>query len=181
MNKQFESLKTRTKIPGTFLLLLAVLGLIPELQTAMAQNYAIDWYKVSGGGGTSTGGTYSVSGTIWKGDEIVAAAQRVPVDHVVVGAANLLRLCNRDASRHRSEHDSERWSRTVPPTALPLNHRTRVTIQVRNYSRPLNQRAHEDESREQIRLPDQLPNAESDADTLRDDLASGPLESSEGV
>jgi hypothetical protein len=68
MNKQFESLKTRTKIPGTFLLLLAVLGLIPGLQTAMAQNYAIDWHKVSGGGSTSTGGTYSVSGTIGQPD-----------------------------------------------------------------------------------------------------------------
>ena len=25
---------------------------------AMAQQYSIDWYKVAGGGGTSTGGTY---------------------------------------------------------------------------------------------------------------------------
>ena len=32
--------------------------------TCLAQNYSIDWYKVSGGGGTSTGGTYQVSGTI---------------------------------------------------------------------------------------------------------------------
>jgi hypothetical protein len=29
-----------------------------------AQSYAIDWYKVAGGGGTSTGSVYSVSGTI---------------------------------------------------------------------------------------------------------------------
>jgi hypothetical protein len=29
-----------------------------------AQTYAIDWYKVAGGGGTSTGSVYSVSGTI---------------------------------------------------------------------------------------------------------------------
>ena len=35
---------------------------------AMAQSYSIDWYKVSGGGGTSTGGTYSVSGTIGQHD-----------------------------------------------------------------------------------------------------------------
>ena len=33
-----------------------------------AQSYSIDWYKVSGGGGTSTGGTYSVSGTIGQHD-----------------------------------------------------------------------------------------------------------------
>jgi hypothetical protein len=30
--------------------------------------YSIDWFKVSGGGGTSTGGTYSVSGTIGQPD-----------------------------------------------------------------------------------------------------------------
>jgi len=32
--------------------------------TASAQNYSIDWYKVAGGGGTSTGATYQVTGTI---------------------------------------------------------------------------------------------------------------------
>ena len=38
------------------------------LQIGCAQNYSIDWYKVSGGGGTSTGGVYSVSGTIGQPD-----------------------------------------------------------------------------------------------------------------
>jgi hypothetical protein len=31
---------------------------------ACAQNHSIDWFKISGGGGVSTGGVYSVSGTI---------------------------------------------------------------------------------------------------------------------
>jgi hypothetical protein len=35
---------------------------------AWAQQYSIDWYKVAGGGGTSTGGTYSVSGTVGQPD-----------------------------------------------------------------------------------------------------------------
>jgi len=35
---------------------------------APAQQYSIDWYKVAGGGGTSTGGVYSVSGTIGQHD-----------------------------------------------------------------------------------------------------------------
>ena len=35
---------------------------------SQAQNYSIDWYKVSGGGGTSTGGVYSASGTIGQPD-----------------------------------------------------------------------------------------------------------------
>ena len=33
-----------------------------------AQGYSIDWYKVAGGGGTSTGATYSVTGTIGQHD-----------------------------------------------------------------------------------------------------------------
>ena len=32
------------------------------------QSYSIDWSKVSGGGGTSTGGVYAVSGTIGQHD-----------------------------------------------------------------------------------------------------------------
>jgi hypothetical protein len=36
--------------------------------SARAQSYSIDWYKIAGGGGTSTGGTYSVSGTIGQPD-----------------------------------------------------------------------------------------------------------------
>ncbi len=38
------------------------------LDVAHTQSYSIDWYKVSGGGGTSTGGTYQVSGTIGQPD-----------------------------------------------------------------------------------------------------------------
>ena len=33
-----------------------------------AQPYSVDWYKISGGGGTSTGSVYSVSGTIGQPD-----------------------------------------------------------------------------------------------------------------
>src|ERR1035437_4557090 len=36
--------------------------------SALAQNYSIDWYTMDGGGGTSTGGNYSVSGTIGHPD-----------------------------------------------------------------------------------------------------------------
>ena len=35
---------------------------------ATAQSYSIDWYKIAGGGGISTGGTYQVSGTIGQPD-----------------------------------------------------------------------------------------------------------------
>jgi hypothetical protein len=36
--------------------------------TASAQSYSVDWYKISGGGGTSTNGSYQVSGTIGQAD-----------------------------------------------------------------------------------------------------------------
>lgn len=37
---------------------------------ALAQSYSIDWFTIDGGGGTSTGGVYSVSGTIGQPDAI---------------------------------------------------------------------------------------------------------------
>jgi len=40
----------------------------PFCLCADAQSYSIDWYKVSGGGGTSTGATYQVTGTIGQPD-----------------------------------------------------------------------------------------------------------------
>src|ERR1035438_10279088 len=35
---------------------------------ARAQNYTVDWFSLDGGGGTSTGGVYTVSGTIGQPD-----------------------------------------------------------------------------------------------------------------
>jgi hypothetical protein len=40
--------------------------LIPAV--GFAQAYTVDWYKISGGGGTSTGSVYTVSGTIGQPD-----------------------------------------------------------------------------------------------------------------
>ncbi|HEY3763185.1 MAG TPA: hypothetical protein VGN23_15675 [Verrucomicrobiae bacterium] len=36
--------------------------------SAVAQSYSIDWYKISGGGGASTNGAYSLTGTIGQPD-----------------------------------------------------------------------------------------------------------------
>jgi hypothetical protein len=44
------------------------LGLCILTAPAFAQNYTIDWYTIDGGGGTSTGGVYSVTGTIGQAD-----------------------------------------------------------------------------------------------------------------
>jgi hypothetical protein len=48
------------------LLLLGLLVFGPL--TGRSQNYSIDWFTIDGGGGTSTGGVYSVSGTIGQPD-----------------------------------------------------------------------------------------------------------------
>ena len=40
--------------------------LMPSL--CLAQSYSIDWYKIAGGGGTSSNGQYTVSGTIGQHD-----------------------------------------------------------------------------------------------------------------
>src|ERR1039458_5110991 len=40
--------------------------MIPSL--GLAQSYSIDWYKIAGGGGTSSNGQYTVSGTIGQHD-----------------------------------------------------------------------------------------------------------------
>jgi hypothetical protein len=47
--------------------LILLLGLLFPA-ASFAQSYAIDWYKIAGGGGTSTGATYQVTGTIGQPD-----------------------------------------------------------------------------------------------------------------
>ena len=47
-------------------LFLALSVLIPAIN--FAQTYTIDWYKIAGGGGTSMGSVYAVSGTIGQHD-----------------------------------------------------------------------------------------------------------------
>ena len=49
-------------------LLLTSLILAGLASNARAQSYSIDWFTIDGGGGTSTGGVYSVSGTIGQPD-----------------------------------------------------------------------------------------------------------------
>ena len=48
--------------------ILILLGLCFCSATIQAQSYSIDWFSIDGGGGNSTGGVYSVSGTIGQAD-----------------------------------------------------------------------------------------------------------------
>jgi hypothetical protein len=48
---------------------LIILCLLPvALGVPALAQYSVDWFKVAGGGGTSTGGVYTVSGTIGQPD-----------------------------------------------------------------------------------------------------------------
>jgi hypothetical protein len=51
-----------------FKIVLMTLALTAIVSRAQAQTYSIDWYTIDGGGGTSTGGVYAVSGTIGQPD-----------------------------------------------------------------------------------------------------------------
>ena len=42
--------------------------LLLSLSVSFAQSYSIDWWTIDGGGGTSTGGVYAVTGTIGQPD-----------------------------------------------------------------------------------------------------------------
>lgn len=59
-------IQSLSRIVVLALLALTTLQLLET--TARAQSYAIDWYKIAGGGGTSTNGQYTLSGTIGQHD-----------------------------------------------------------------------------------------------------------------
>lgn len=64
MKSNFQRLKT--KLQSLLAPTLCVSVLAPA--SLLAQSYSIDWHTIDGGGGTSTGGVYSVSGTIGQPD-----------------------------------------------------------------------------------------------------------------
>ena len=51
-----------------FLSLAVALAALVSPVLSHAQTYSIDWYKIAGGGGTSTNAQYSVTGTIGQSD-----------------------------------------------------------------------------------------------------------------
>jgi hypothetical protein len=57
--KLSRTLRSTVAAVGTFICVAA---------SAHAQTYSIDWFTIDGGGGTSTGGNYSLSGTIGQPD-----------------------------------------------------------------------------------------------------------------
>jgi hypothetical protein len=75
-SKEIPNTKHQARTPARYWslkygapLVLGVWCLVLSLPTpARAQSYSIDWFTIDGGGGTSTGGVYAVSGTIGQPD-----------------------------------------------------------------------------------------------------------------
>jgi hypothetical protein len=67
-NRPRQRLNFSVKLETGLKPLLLWLALLLAPIVAPAQSYTIDWYKIAGGGGTSTGGVYAVSGTIGQPD-----------------------------------------------------------------------------------------------------------------
>ena len=52
----------------TIILAVIFLLLLATIAIAAPENFSLDWWTVDGGGGTSQGGDYAVSGTIGQAD-----------------------------------------------------------------------------------------------------------------
>jgi hypothetical protein len=65
VKKRQEQLSLNVPMKSLKVALLLVVG---SVAGSLAQSYSIDWFTIDGGGGTSTGGVYSVSGTIGQPD-----------------------------------------------------------------------------------------------------------------
>jgi hypothetical protein len=65
MNAQFSTCRCRARFHLSYILALTFACFTLP---AFTQSFSIDWSNVSGGGGTSTGGVYSVTGTIGQPD-----------------------------------------------------------------------------------------------------------------
>ena len=61
-------MRTRNLLLLIFLVLLVGLTAMTAASSPLASGFAIPWWTVDNGGGTSQGGTYTLSGTIGQSD-----------------------------------------------------------------------------------------------------------------
>ena len=80
--------------------------LIPSL--GWTQPYSIDWHKVAGGGGTSTGSFYSMSGTIGQADASGPMTGPVSGTNLFTDRRILVALCHANARRTVAHHHLRR-------------------------------------------------------------------------
>ncbi len=105
--------------------LTVLLALWAASATANAQQYSIDWFTIDGGGGTSTGGVYSVSGTIGQPDaggpmaggnySLTGGFWALPIGVPTAGSPTLLIL------RAAPGFATISWSPTTPGFVLQMS------------------------------------------------------------
>lgn len=61
-------------------IILVLIFFVSVACTGIAQSYSIDWFTIDGGGGASTGGVYSVSGTIGQADAGTMSGDNFSID-----------------------------------------------------------------------------------------------------
>ena|ERR1700729_2880570 len=66
--KKWHSFKPIVRTAFASVVCFVALVLLGPVMSARAQSYEISWYKIAGGGGTSTNSGYSLSGTIGQVD-----------------------------------------------------------------------------------------------------------------
>ena len=92
--------------------------------------------------------------------------------HVVERIANLLSLIDVSFAVHGGEHRCQARALAIPPPVSPYAHLVRSLMQIGDDGGALDQGAHQHNSREQVTLPNKLPNAKGEVNTLGNDLAS---------
>lgn len=123
----------------------AVLSLALMVSTAQAQNFAIDWFTIDGGGGASSGGAYTLSGTIGQPDagvmsggnftlqggfwSVVAAIQNPEAPYLYVLQTNgaVTVYWERPASGFVLEHTPALTGSPPPWTPVALPYQTNAT------------------------------------------------------
>ena len=103
------------------ILLVAAAFASPSL---MAQPYAIDWFTIEGGGGTSTGGVYSLSGTIGQPDAGRMTGASYALDGGFWGFVGTIQTPGAPLLSVERNGTSVRVSWPAPTTGFVLDHTT---------------------------------------------------------
>ena len=77
---------------------------LPLTECGLRGDYAFDWHTIAGGGGTSTGGVYSVSGTVGQHDAGVQMTLTGVVAAGVSPAVKVVRPADRKELLRLSPH-----------------------------------------------------------------------------
>jgi hypothetical protein len=120
------------------ILLLALACVLP----VAAQQFSINWFTIDGGGGTSTGGTFSVSGTVGQPDAgrasggnfaveggfwSVVQTPGAPTLHITNGPSGVVVYWERPATGFVLEHTPTLTGSPLPWAPVLLPYQTNAT------------------------------------------------------